>query len=333
MVRCRVAYAMALASAVLFQICFTGYLSHFVLVLVLIFPLFSLLLSLPGMLRCRITLAPEAAVTPRGTPCRWVATVDNPTHLPLARLTYRLREENRLTGKHTTLRHVLSGASRGCQMTEGAAVEHCGLILCTLQRPKVCDLLGLFTHRLPIPPPAQLLVCPLPADISPPPPTDGQQEGRPLRPRPGGGPGEDYDLRAYRPGDPVRTIHWKLSSKRDELIVRETLEPCPVCLILALDLFGPPEALDRILDKLYGLSLQLIRQGRPHIVQWVSGGQIATRPVDSERALTACLTDLCAAPAPLEGKSILDFPPQPADGAGPMRRIYVSAELEGGEAL
>ena len=30
------------------------------------------------------------------------------------------------------------------------------------------------------------------------------------------------DVRPYRPGDPVRRIHWKLSARKDELLVRET---------------------------------------------------------------------------------------------------------------
>ena len=29
------------------------------------------------------------------------------------------------------------------------------------------------------------------------------------------------DVRAYLPGDPVNRIHWKLSAKKDELLVRE----------------------------------------------------------------------------------------------------------------
>ena len=32
---------------------------------------------------------------------------------------------------------------------------------------------------------------------------------------------EPGDVRAYRPGDPVRRIHWKLSAKKDELLIRE----------------------------------------------------------------------------------------------------------------
>ncbi len=33
---------------------------------------------------------------------------------------------------------------------------------------------------------------------------------------------EPGDVRAYRPGDPIRRIHWKLSAKKDELLIRET---------------------------------------------------------------------------------------------------------------
>ena len=33
---------------------------------------------------------------------------------------------------------------------------------------------------------------------------------------------EPGDLRLYMPGDPIRLIHWKLSAKKDELLIRET---------------------------------------------------------------------------------------------------------------
>ena len=46
----------------------------------------------------------------------------------------------------------------------------------------------------------------------------GEQGGEPtvgLPPAARRGPGEDYDLREYRPGDPLRSVHWKLSSKSE----------------------------------------------------------------------------------------------------------------------
>ena len=43
--------------------------------------------------------------------------------------------------------------------------------------------------------------------------------------RKGSDPSEMFDIREYVPGDDVRAIHWKLSSKTDELILREASEP------------------------------------------------------------------------------------------------------------
>ncbi|HUM60486.1 MAG TPA: DUF58 domain-containing protein, partial [Clostridia bacterium] len=34
---------------------------------------------------------------------------------------------------------------------------------------------------------------------------------------------EPGDVRAYLPGDPVRCIHWKLSAKKDDLLIRDTV--------------------------------------------------------------------------------------------------------------
>jgi len=44
-----------------------------------------------------------------------------------------------------------------------------------------------------------------------------------LKPKHGGGYAEEHELREYRPGDMVNSIHWKLSSKTDKVIVREPL--------------------------------------------------------------------------------------------------------------
>ena len=43
--------------------------------------------------------------------------------------------------------------------------------------------------------------------------------------RKGNDPSEMYDIREYVPGDDIRSIHWKLSSKTDSLILREPSNP------------------------------------------------------------------------------------------------------------
>lgn len=42
-----------------------------------------------------------------------------------------------------------------------------------------------------------------------------------LKPKPGGGYSEEHELRPYRQGDAINSIHWKLTSKLDVPIVRE----------------------------------------------------------------------------------------------------------------
>lgn len=326
MLRRRLTYALVLLCAVLFQIFFTGYLATFLLVLCLVLPLFSVLISLPVMVGSSIQLFPQHPAVERGVPCPWMVSVRPGLRLPLARISYSLREDNLLTGSHTTLRQVLSGASEGEILTDMADTQHCGLLTYTLIRPRICDLLGLFVLRPKAPPPAQLLVLPhfVEPEALPPLPREAREKSG-LRPRPGGGPGEDYDLRSYRPGDPLRTVHWKLSSKWDDLVVRETLEEQQSALVLTFDHFGSPQALDTLFDRLFALSRLLLGEGRPHYIQWANPdtGVVQSCLVDSHRSLTACLTRIFSTPAPLTGHSILDQAVQVEGAEGPALRYHI----------
>ena len=327
MLRRRLAYILVLLCALLFQIFFTAYLASFLLALCLLFPLFSLLLGLPAMLGGTITLSPQQSAVERDTSCRWVVAVRGGYRLPLARVTYHMSEDNLLTGRHAGLRRALSGASNGVVLSEPVDTSHCGLVTCTLSQPRFCDLLGLFALRPKAPPAVQLLVLPRPVEPEELPRLpQGGRESAGLRPRPGGGPGEDYDLRGYRPGDPLRTVHWKLSSKWDDLVVRETLEERQAALVLTFDLFGTPEVLDTLFDRLYALSRRLLGQGRPHYIQWVHPvtGDRQSYLVDSQRSLISCLTRIFSTPAPLAGRSILDLPVQVEGAEGPVRRFHLS---------
>ena len=84
-----------------------------------------------------------------------------------------------------------------------------------------------------------------------------------LKPKYGGGFSEEHDLRDYRPGDLPNSIHWKLSSKTDKLIVREALdvENCDIFLVLE-----QPGAHDEGLAVLRWLSAELLRREEPHLI-------------------------------------------------------------------
>ncbi len=50
------------------------------------------------------------------------------------------------------------------------------------------------------------------------------------------------EIREYRPGDKPKDIHWKLSAKRDELMVKEYVQPLGYELVLGLDRNGLDDA-------------------------------------------------------------------------------------------
>lgn len=58
-----------------------------------------------------------------------------------------------------------------------------------------------------------------------------------MQSREGNDPSEMYDVREYIPGDDIRSVHWKLSSKVDQLLLRQSSDPTHYNVVLLPD-FG-----------------------------------------------------------------------------------------------
>jgi hypothetical protein len=116
-------------------------------------------------------------------------------------------------------------------------------------RLQTADLQGFFTHSGFVPGPVVLRVLPVLTDAEGHSPTAKRHNLLPppgvhrLR-RPGSG-SELLDLRDYLPGDPPKTIAWKVSARRDRLITKEFESEVPLRCTLFVDTsnsvrVGPP---------------------------------------------------------------------------------------------
>lgn len=326
----RIIYSLALIGVLLFHITNENYLGQFLLALCVALPVLSLALSLPGMMGCRLELSASPPSLERGGDGRWLASIESPNGLPLSRLTVRLAAENLLTGESDHRRLILSGIARRRPVELAAPTDHCGLLELRVTKAKVCDYLGLFSLPVSLPQPARMVCRPIPVDVELP----NIPEGQGSRAAPVSaarlGPGEDYDLRDYRPGDPMRSVHWKLSSKWDELIVRERAETFIPLPLLTLDRFGPPETLDKLLDRTLSLSRSLLNVQRPHAVLWLDkDGRPELHAVSDEKQFGDLLLDLLGAFAPSKGPALDDFPELLQGPSGPVFRLHITPE--GGE--
>ena len=280
-------YLLAVELAYLFRLSYLGWLGPYLLAVVIFAPPLLLLLSLPAMLSSRVTLeAPESCRRGESAVLRLRCRVPRP--LPLGQLRLRLEVTNLYTGerfeRQLILKNVLSGTKELPLPT-----RQCGMLCCRVLQNERRDTLGLI--RLQQRRKASLYCAVLPEPAGPDAPLDLEQALQStarLRPKPGGGYAEEHELRTYRPGDAINSIHWKLSAKTDETIVREALirENRDIFLVLL-----EPGKDDRGLALLYWLSLTLSGMELPHIL-------VADRlyPVGSELEAAQRLQELLSAP-------------------------------------
>ena len=116
--------------------------------------------------------------------------------------------------------------------------RHVGIYDTGLRNVSVSDIFGLFRFRVPIQEGSTLTVLPRPFDVEKPRMILGD-EGSAVLARSQ----EDYnapdDVRAYRTGDAMKRIHWKLSSRKRELVVRRFETPVPPDTLILLDCNEP----------------------------------------------------------------------------------------------
>lgn len=322
MLRRRIQYGLVLTAALLFQLLYDRYLARFVLASVVSLPVLSLLLAFPSALCLRLRLHGGGVESRRNAAGQWRLSVERPAFLPIPQLKLRLQFRNDLTG-WTEKKRVICDRPALESLEFPVPGEHCGRITCRVTGARLLDCLGLFAIPVRLPDPAAVLVMPIPAPpeelphlelADAPTVTEGNQQV----------PNGDYELRDYRAGDPLRSVHWKLSMKRDELVVREWRGACRSRIILAVDRFGDPEQLDRVLDRFFALSSCLLSQDCPHQVQWTEAGEVRTVSLTEQGTLLTCMDQMLSSRAPLQGTPMRELLPQ--DGNVPY--VFVTAGEE-----
>ena len=280
-------YLAALAAAYVFKLAYIGWFGPYLMGALCLLPPLLLLLSLPSMLSLRAEISAPDRVS-QGSDSELCVLFKTRALLPLSRVNIRLQLENRYDGEVNKTKYsyagVLSSTGR-IPLPTGL----CGMICISVTRLECRDLLGLFVIRRRCTAKAVCTVLPDPAAPDKCPDIDACLDSAvQLKPKYGGGYAEEHELREYRPGDTVNAIHWKLSAKSDQVIVREALEQVNNQVFLVL---SRPGENDRGLACLYWLSLQLCQREIPHVI--VSGKMY---PVGNEDASAAALCQLLSAP-------------------------------------
>ena len=293
----RLLYLGLLILAAVFYFASSLWFAWLLVALLLALPAVTLLVSLPAMLTCRLD-AVMAETVEQGEHAVMRLRLHSWGFLPLPEV--QLRVNLRTRDRQKDLRY-LSRLSRAGGVL-ALPTEVCGYLAPEFRRGRVYDALGLFRLPLRMPKLPPMAILP-PEQIPAVMPQMDVFLLQHMKPKPGGGYAEHHELRAYRPGDPVKDIHWKLSLKTDELVVREAQEPVRRRVVLALR--TPRGARNRTvgLGNLRYLSRWLLNKGILHETVWMEGQTLRDREIRTEADVLEVLRAAC-----LAGEDTEDLP-------------------------
>lgn len=320
MLKNRLDYGIILLCALLFFLCFDGYLSLFVLAAVIAAPLLSLLVSLPALLGVRGSLSagPVSVDGPyraaKGQQVSLLLTVENRFPFAGGRGLLVLQVRNTLTGESRRETLAFTPGREPVRVPYRLSSARSGQVTVQVRRAKVTDYMGLFARRLPLEqsvravnfyPTAHGLLLQVEQSAA----SDSEGE-RFSQQKPGDDPAELFAFREYREGDRLSRIHWKLSQKAGQLLVKELGLPLSDRIFFLLEMNGGGEEADALLDAFASLSAFLSARGIPHRVGFRPGADQPLTvleilaPEDVRPVLDALLTVGAAETAPLRPEEL-----------------------------
>ena len=225
---------------------------------------FSLCSVLLAYLTCRLEQDLGGGRTPRGLPCRFRLSVRLASVLPIAPLGLRVMLPSGRQSEFSLAVRTLGETASDNEF----ACPHVGVYAVGVTRLRFRDCFGLFslTHRVRATLP-RITVLPNPAEATELSFSPGEGETTAIQ-RANADRTTPSDTRAWQEGDELKRVHWKLSMRRQELMVRTYETPQRADALILLDCAVPDvsaalraSAVDALTESCAGV-IRLLLDGR-----------------------------------------------------------------------
>lgn len=255
----------------------TYYVSVFFLVLGVV-PLFLIILLIYLYSRVSVSMLSVVHVAKKGEVVAISILVDNPTIFPITGLKVRLSYKNAyssITYQKSVM--VSVDADTKSSVICNLLSEHAGNLEVLLRSVRIYDYLKLFSFKKRLKGELKVAVLPAYFELS-----GNQLLGRSSSLsesdyysvlKSGDDPSEVFAIREYREGDRQQRIHWKLSRKFEQLMIKEFSDPLNCSLLLFVDLCLPKGThpllfMDSMLECTLSMSYSLTLAGQAHYFAW-----------------------------------------------------------------
>ncbi len=244
-------YLLVLLCAFVFNVFYYEWFSWYLLVLILCVPVLSLTISLPFMIVQAIKgfkiYVPKEVVMGDDLHIRIANSNGKFGFCPLVKIRFKLKNE--FAGKKRSVEFLYGGLlDEHAYKKIEKQTKNCGCVTINAKYGKLYDMLGIFFIPVRLKFQSQFLIMPKEKEpkVMPSVETDSIIGYKPKM----NGFAEEYELRNYQSGDSLKNIHWKISAKHDDLIVKEPSEPIYRPLIIKPIITNKPKENDITLAKL-----------------------------------------------------------------------------------
>lgn len=278
MLRNRVFYVLLLLAMALIYIFTNTYYTLTLLGLCTLLPLLSLVLMLFSKRGLTISLTVPGTVEKENAVFTY--EFENTSLFPVARVVFTVQMENQMTGSTRTRKiSTTVGGKKSVSAKLSMTGSKVGTVILSTRRIRVYDAFGLFALKKPDLQNQATIVYPdmREAAVYMEKPIETMGEGTRYSPdKPGPDVSEIFALREYVPGDEVRKIHWKLSSKIDKTMIRDFSLPLNYSVFLLMELTrGDEDIVDAVVELYLSLSRALLENGINHNLAWYDGSEEA----------------------------------------------------------
>ena len=217
MLRTWIIYSVTLISTIIFFLFYKMWVAWYCLIALLIFPVISLILCL--IAAHQMGFESHAPANPHvGDPSYIKLKINGiASYFSFCMAEYLVTDQMGGTKKKIVIPIHNNG------ITDIAVdTAHCGAFTYKLTKIVVCDLFGFFKRNIRANTTHEILVRPVPILPEFIPDVFGFKAKNLRKAKQPNT--EIYDIRDYQSGDSIKTIHWKISAKKDKLLVKEPLE-------------------------------------------------------------------------------------------------------------
>lgn len=279
---------------------YNNYVLLMLLLVMLILPFISLLLSVRGKNKISVNVLADKASVGKNVPVDVYFDVENKSVVSVENFTLNIRIFNTFYGNDEIYELIVPSTPMSTRRTTMKISSiYCGRLVVEVFLVKMYDIFGLFKFKLPIQAKTEVMFMPyetveldnIPISVH------GNADDEELQYVKGDDVSQISQIRNYIPGDKLQSIHWKLSAKSEELQVKEYSLPYSDDVVLLLELFVDdemPEIFDELIEKMFAVSGFLIKQGRKFNIVWydINQNNFISREVNNSDELMAGIMDL-----------------------------------------